>query len=92
MEKLSNIELNEALAKLKDWKCENNFLEKQFLFKDHKYAFSFMARVALIAEKLNHHPNWSGVYNKVTIRLSTHDLGGITKKDVELANEIENAL
>ena len=92
MEQLSKTELEKALATLNDWKYEEPFITKKFIFKDHKYAFAFIAKVALIAEKLNHHPNWSGVYNEVVIRLSTHDAQAVTKKDIEFATEIENAL
>jgi len=65
-------------------------LVRTFTFNDFSEAFAFMTRVALIAEKMNHHPEWSNVYNKVTIRLSTHDAGKtITEKDRELASGID---
>ena len=71
------------------WKEENNCLYRSFKFKDFVEAFAFITSVALIAEKLNHHPRWSNVYNEVEIRLSTHDEGGIvTDKDRQLASEI----
>ena len=64
------------------WKEENNQLKRSFVFEDFSEAFAFMTRVAIIAEKQNHHPNWSNVYNKVDITLSTHDAGDIvTAKD-----------
>ena len=64
------------------WLKENNKLKKTFEFKDFTQAFGFMTKVAIEAEKLNHHPDWSNVYNKVTINLSTHDAGNIiTEKD-----------
>ncbi len=73
------------------WKEENNQLEREFTFKDFIQAFSFMTRVAFAAEKMSHHPEWSNVYNKVTIRLSTHDAGNtVTEKDRKLAAEIDN--
>ncbi|MCS7019972.1 MAG: 4a-hydroxytetrahydrobiopterin dehydratase [Cytophagales bacterium] len=76
-----------------EWKEENNCLQKTFVFKDFVEAFGFMARVALIAEKMNHHPNWYNVYNRVEIRLSTHDAGNIiTDKDRELAKAIDALL
>lgn len=62
---------------------------KEFLFKDFNQAFGFMARVGLQAEKMDHHPEWFNVYNKVQITLSTHDCGGLSEKDVKLANFIE---
>jgi len=72
------------------WKEEDNRLKAKFTFKDFQEAFAFMVRVALLAEKHNHHPNWSNVWNVVTIELTTHDAGNtITKKDRQLAEEIE---
>ncbi len=72
------------------WKEENNTLKRTFEFKDFTEAFGFMARVAIIAEKLGHHPNWSNVYNKVSFELTTHDEGNtITEKDRKLAKEID---
>lgn len=72
------------------WKEEDNKLKKVFEFKDFNEAFGFMARVALIAEKMNHHPFWTNVYNKVTIELSTHDAGDIvTDKDRKLSKAID---
>ena len=75
------------------WKEENNSLTRTFEFKDFNEAFGFMARVALIAEKMDHHPEWSNVYNKVQIRLSTHSAGNVvTDKDRRLASEIDKAM
>ena len=72
------------------WQEENNAPTKSFQFKDFSEAFSFMTRVAFLAEKMNHHPNWTNEYNKVTIRLSTHDAGNtITQKDRDLAASID---
>lgn len=72
------------------WLEKNNALVKTFTFKDFIEAFGFMSRVALIAEKMNHHPNWQNTYNQVTIELSTHEAGNIiTDKDRKLAEEIE---
>lgn len=72
------------------WKEENNSLKKSFTFKDFSEAFAFMARVALAAEKMDHHPNWSNVYNKVDITLNTHDAGNtVTDKDRKLAAIID---
>lgn len=71
------------------WEEKDNKLSKTFKFKDFVEAFSFMTKVAFLAEKHNHHPNWSNVYNSVTIELTTHDAGNtITEKDRNLANEI----
>jgi len=72
------------------WKEENNKLTKTFTFKDFVEAFGFMSRVAIVAEKMNHHPNWSNVYNTVSFELCTHDAGDtVTEKDRKLASEID---
>lgn len=72
------------------WKEVNNTIEKTFEFKDFTEAFSFMTRVAFLAEKHGHHPNWTNVYNKVTIQLTTHDKGHVvTQKDRDLAAAID---
>jgi len=72
------------------WQEKNNALYQQFIFKDFSEAFAFMTRVALLAESMNHHPNWSNVWNKVEITLSTHDAGNvITDKDRQLAKGID---
>ncbi len=74
------------------WKEENDQLKRSFQFTNFVEAFGFMTKVALVAEKMNHHPNWSNVYNKVDITLCTHDEGNtITEKDRKLANEIDKA-
>jgi len=71
------------------WKEENNQLVRQFIFSDFSEAFAFMTRVALLAEQMNHHPTWSNTWNRVEIRLSTHDAGNIvTEKDHQLAKAI----
>jgi 4a-hydroxytetrahydrobiopterin dehydratase len=72
------------------WKEDNNQLRRSFIFKDFIEAFGFMTQVALIAEKMNHHPVWDNVYNKVHISLSTHDAGNIvTEKDLKMAAAID---
>lgn len=72
------------------WNEENNTLVRHFTFNDFSEAFAFMTRVALVAEKMNHHPLWTNVYNRVEIRLSTHDAGNtITDKDRKLAAAID---
>lgn len=75
---------------LPSWTVKNGKLHKEFVFGDFVEAFSFMTKVALHAEKKNHHPEWFNVYNRVTIDLMTHDAGGITPNDVELAKFIES--
>ena len=78
---------------LPGWTFREDGIEKDFEFRDFVRAFSFMSRVALLAEKMNHHPEWTNVYNKVHIRLSTHDAGNkITDSDLNLAEQIEKYL
>jgi 4a-hydroxytetrahydrobiopterin dehydratase len=73
------------------WIEENNMLKKSFKFKDFQEAFAFMTRVAFLAEEHQHHPNWSNVYNKVDIELTTHDEGNkVTEKDRKLAKAIDS--
>jgi 4a-hydroxytetrahydrobiopterin dehydratase len=75
------------------WTNDNNKLSKTFEFTDFKEAFAFMTHVAFLAEEQNHHPNWSNVYNRVTIDLTTHDAGNIiTDKDNKLAAAIDNII
>jgi 4a-hydroxytetrahydrobiopterin dehydratase len=86
--KLTESELKASLLELPDWQLQNNALQRDFKFKDFSEAFAFMTRVALAAEKMDHHPDWSNVYNQVNIRLNTHDAGGITELDKQLAQKI----
>ncbi len=75
------------------WKEENNTLYKRFQFNDFSEAFAFMTRVAILAEKHNHHPKWTNVWNTVELWLSTHDAGNIvTDKDLALANDIDKLI
>jgi 4a-hydroxytetrahydrobiopterin dehydratase len=89
---LSDQEKPEALERLKSWNIVNGKLHKEFRFRDFKQAFGFMTQVALIAEAMDHHPDWSNVYNRVTIDLITHDLKGISSFDVEFAARVEKLL
>ena len=86
-EKLSNERRAEILGQLADWQAVDgrDAITRTFKFKDFNEAFGFMARAALIAEKMDHHPEWFNVYNRVDVTLSTHDAGGLTELDVELA-------
>ena len=86
--KLNDKEIESEVTKMPGWKVVNGKLNKSFEFKDFIEAFSFMTRVAMHAEKMNHHPEWFNVYNKVNIDLVTHDLNGITNYDMKLANAI----
>ena len=75
------------------WKEEGNKLKKTFEFKDFVEAFGFMSQVAIVAEKMNHHPNWSNVYNTVSFELNTHDAGDVvTEKDHKLAQAIDGLI
>ena len=89
--RLSDQEITAALADLPGWSAGNGALHRELSFADFSEAWGFMARVALIAEKLDHHPNWSNVWSTVVIDLSTHDAGGVTGLDVEFATRV-NAL
>lgn len=87
---LSADEIAAACAKLPGWTLERDALTKSFKFGSFRDAMSFMTRVAFEAEELNHHPEWTNVYNKVVVRLNTHDAGDkVTAKDVELATRIQ---
>lgn len=86
---LDDDELREALSTLDGWTVEDGKLHRELRFESFVRAFGFMASVALVAESRDHHPEWRNVYNRVTIDLTTHDAGGLTKKDVELARAID---
>ena len=90
-ERLSAAECRAALAGLDGWTCDEaaGTIGRDFRFKDFSQAFGFMARVALLAEQAGHHPDWSNSYNKVSISLTTHSAGGLTRKDIELAATID---
>lgn len=89
--KLSDAEVAAALAKLPGWTGVEgrSAIRKQFQFADFNEAWGFMSRVALAAESENHHPEWFNVWNRVEITLSTHDAGGLSARDVKLAEAIE---
>jgi 4a-hydroxytetrahydrobiopterin dehydratase len=89
--RLSQIDIEEELKKLPGWSVVNEKLHKEFQFESFNQAFGFMTRSAMEIEKMNHHPEWFNVYNRITIELTTHDAGGITKNDVNLA-KILNSL
>lgn len=90
-EKLDAVAIKAALARLAGWQhdTQRNALVRRFEFADFSAAFAFMTRVALAAEKSDHHPEWTNVYKRVDIVLTTHSAGGITKLDVELASAID---
>ena len=94
MAKLGAKERDEALGRLNGWVYDEgaDSITHAFKFKDFSEAFAFMTRVALLAQAADHHPEWSNVYNKVSITLSTHDACGLTAKDVDLAEAIDRLL
>ena len=91
VEKLTGNARQAALAKLAGWSevKGRDAISRKFTFKDFSEAFGFMARAALVAEKLDHHPEWFNVYNKVEVTLATHDAGGVTERDVKLAEAMD---
>lgn len=91
LEKMSREQVSTMLENLHGWQTndEATAIEKDFTFQDFSEAFAFMSRVALFAEKHDHHPEWFNVYNRVHIRLNTHDAGGLTSRDAQMARFIE---
>ena len=85
---LSKDELNAALSQISGWSVQDGKLHRQFQFASFVEAFGFMSSVALVAEAAGHHPEWFNVYNRVTVDLTTHDAGGITTKDIDLARRM----
>jgi 4a-hydroxytetrahydrobiopterin dehydratase len=83
--KLAEADLREQLDELPDWRMAGGKLCREFQFADFVTAFQFMTGVALVAERMNHHPEWSNVYNRVEMALTTHDAGGVTRLDFDLA-------
>ena len=92
--KLSITDCNAAIKKLKGWQLVKgrNAISKTFEFKNFNQAFSWMTAMALYAEKLDHHPEWFNVYNKVIITLSTHDVGGVSNLDIKLAKQMDKKI
>ena len=87
--KLTEAEIGAALPTVPGWTRNGDGIERRYNFADFVGAFAFMARVALLAEKADHHPEWSNVWNKVDMRLTTHDAGGLSAKDFALAQAID---
>jgi len=90
---LTHDEAQAHVGQLTGWRLSSDAksIEKQFTFRNFVEAFAFMTRVALMAEKLNHHPDWTNVYNRVDVRLSSHDVGGLTERDIGLARVMDDA-
>ncbi|WP_294274475.1 4a-hydroxytetrahydrobiopterin dehydratase [uncultured Sphingomonas sp.] len=91
VERLSELDRDEALDGLPDWDWDEgrDAISRRFVFADFNEAFGFMTRVALLAEKADHHPEWSNVWNRVDIVLTTHDAGGLSPRDIDLAEAID---
>lgn len=92
MQKMTSNEIEQALNALPQWKQAGDFITRDFKFRDFQKAFAFMTRVAFLAEKHGHHPDLYNVYNRVTLKFSTHDAGGLTAKDFEIATEIDRII
>lgn len=90
-QKLTGEARNSALARLPQWQTVDgrDAITRRFMFSDFNAAFGFMTRAALIAEKMDHHPEWSNVWNRVDVTLTTHDAGGLTDRDVKLAEAMD---
>lgn len=87
--RLNDEEIELALADLEGWARDGDHLVRRLAFADFSVAFGFMTSVAIAAERLHHHPEWSNVYNRVEIKLTTHDAGGLSSSDFELASVID---
>ena len=92
MTPMSEDQILEKMSHFGEWRCERSLLARDIRFPDFTAAWAFMNHVAACADSLDHHPNWYNVYNLVQIRLSTHDAGGVTEKDFELASLVDQYL
>ncbi|PHR93813.1 MAG: 4a-hydroxytetrahydrobiopterin dehydratase [Robiginitomaculum sp.] len=81
----------QAVSDLEGWTGGDDFITKVFKFKDFAEAFGFMSQIAIVAESMNHHPEWYNIYNRVDVTLTTHDVSGVTEKDVILARRMNSA-
>jgi 4a-hydroxytetrahydrobiopterin dehydratase len=89
IEKMSESEITTALTTLPGWTVAGGKLSREYRFEDFVHAFGFMATAAMAIEAMGHHPEWSNVWNRVSVQLTTHDAGGITEKDFTLARKLE---
>ena len=89
---INQTQINSFIEKNPSWNIYNKTIKKEFEFDNFIEAFSFMTKVAFFSEKMNHHPNWQNTYNKVTIELTTHDMGGISTNDIKLAEVIDQLI
>lgn len=88
-DKLDDKRIEERLSALDNWSLDDGKLHRKFVFRDFVQAFGFMTRAAIVAEKMNHHPEWENVYKTVVVNLTTHEAGGITDLDFELAGKMD---
>ena len=89
---LSNDDIANRLGVNSQWELKDNKLYRRLMFEDFIHAFGFMAQIAMVAEKINHHPEWANVYRTVDIYLTTHDVGGVSEKDFQLLSKIEELI
>jgi 4a-hydroxytetrahydrobiopterin dehydratase len=89
MKKLTEAEINAKMAAMPGWSLRNGKLHREYKFSDFRHAIEFMMAAVPGIDKMNHHPEWANVYNRVTVDLTTHDAGGITARDFELAGLLE---
>lgn len=89
--KLTEAEIKSGLQQLPGWSFRDGSLHREYTFADFAEAFGFMVRCALVAQKSDHHPDWSNVYNRVIVDLTTHDVGGVSALDLVMASEMEKA-
>ena len=92
IERLLENDIQQGLASLEGWQLDDDKLYRRLVFDDFNQAFGFMTRVALLAEAANHHPEWFNVWNRVEIWLTTHDAGGLSSRDFDLAEQINGCL
>ena len=89
MTKMTDAQIQTAMARIPEWRVVGGKLHREYKFPDFAHAFGFMATAAPAIEKMDHHPEWANVYNRVTVDLNTHDAGGITERDFKLAELLE---
>lgn len=88
---LSDQEILTELRRVPDWQHNNDRISRRYVFADFAEAFGFLSQIAIVAERLNHHPEWSNVWNRVDVELTTHDVGGLSMLDFELAERMDAA-
>lgn len=92
IKKATEEQINKFLAVHKHWRVDKAKLTREFLFPNFSAAFGFMTEVAMLSERINHHPDWSNSYNKVVIQLTTHEIGGISERDFDFAAKVDGIL